>query len=402
MATKLESVQQALLQRVRIADTERIALDAGWQRVLAETVAADMDFPPFDRSPLDGYAVIAAEVEKANQEQPVVLREVESVAAGEMPSQRVEPGTACRIMTGAPLPGGATGVVKLEDTMRQAPRIHIFNGAGAARNICRRGEEIARGEAAVTAGTVLNSGVMGTLALLGRARPLVYKRPRVGIIATGSELAMVAAPLVPGTIHDSNSYMLAAQVREAGAEPVLYGVVRDDVAAICSSIDQAWDCDMILTTGGVSVGDYDLVRQVFVRLGITALCERVNMKPGMPVLAGLLDDRILAGLSGNPSAASMAFEQIIRPLLLKMGGRTSWWRQSARATMTKPFTKGAGGKRFVWAYSWLGDTGLLVEPLPLQGNGMLRSAIAANALIAMEAGSPPIGTGENIEVILLH
>jgi molybdopterin molybdotransferase len=402
MASKLETVQQALLEIVRVADVERIPLEACWHRVLAENMAADMDFPPFDRSPLDGYAVIASEVDTASREQPVVLREVESIAAGEMPHQTVATGTACRIMTGAPLPGGATGVVKLEDTARLGRRIHIFNGEGAARNICRRGEEIAYGEVAVAAGTVLNSGAMGTLALLGRGRPLVHKQPRVGIIVTGSELAMVDDALEPGKIHDSNSYMLGAQVREAGGEPVLYGVIRDDVRAICAIVDEARDCDMILTTGGVSVGDYDLARLVFARLGITALCERVNMKPGMPVLAGLFDDRLLVGLSGNPAAASIAFEQIIRPLLLKMGGRRDWWRQSARATMTKPFGKGSGIKRFVWAYSWMGEQGLLVEPLPLQGNGMLKSAIAANSLIALEAGSPPIGQGENIEVILLH
>jgi molybdopterin molybdotransferase len=402
MASKLETVQQTLLEVVRTAGTELLPLEQCWQRVLAEDVAADMDFPPFDRSPLDGYAVIAAEVEAAGRERPVVLREVESVAAGEVPRQIVVSGTACRIMTGAPLPEGATGVVKLEDTVRLGRRIHILNGAGAARNICRRGEEIAAGEVAVAAGTLLNSGAMGTLALLGRARPLVHRRPRVGIIVTGSELATVDDALPPGKIHDSNSYMLGAQVRDAGAEPVLFGVIRDDVSAICAVIEKAGDCDMVITTGGVSVGDYDLARLVFTRLGIATLCERVDMKPGMPVLAGLLADRLVVGLSGNPAAASIAFEQIIRPLLLKMGGRKAWWRQSARGTMTKAFAKGSGARRFVWAYSWLGEAGLLVEPLPLQGNGMLKSAIAANSLIAVEAGSPPIGAGENIQVILLH
>lgn len=402
MASKLETVQQTLLSVVRVTSVERIPLETCWRRVLAENVAADMDFPPFDRSPLDGYAVIAADVETASMDRPIILHEVESVAAGEVPREKVVAGTACRIMTGAPLPLGATGVVKLEDTVRLGRRIHILSGAGAARNICRRGEELAHGEVAVAAGTVLNSGAMGTLALLGCARPLVHARPRVGIIVTGSELAMVDDALPPGKIHDSNSYMLAAQIRDAGAEPVLFGVIRDDVGAICSIVDRARDCDMILTTGGVSVGDYDLAKLAFGRLGVAPLCERVNMKPGMPVLAGLFGDRLLVGLSGNPAAASIAFEQIIRPLLLKMGGRKAWWRQSARATMTKPFAKASGSKRFVWAYSWMGDAGLLVEPLPLQGNGMLKSAIAANSLIALEAGSPPVGQGEAIEVILLN
>ena len=402
MVSNLETVQQALLGLVGTTDIERLPLEACWQRVLAENVVADMDFPPFDRSPLDGYAVIASEVEKAGLDAPVVLREIDSVPAGQTPHEKITPGTACRIMTGAPLPEGATGVVKLEDTERRGREIRILNGAGAARNICRRGEEIAHGEIAVAAGTVLNSGAMGTLALLGRGRPLVHTRPRVGIIVTGSELTTVDAPLAPGKIHDSNSYMLAAQVRDAGAEPVLFGVFHDNVDTICAVVEQARHCDLILTTGGVSVGDYDLAGRVFTRLGVTPLCERVNMKPGMPVLAGQLDARLIIGLSGNPSAASIAFEQIIRPLLLKMGGRKTWWRQSMRATMTKPFAKTSASKRFVWAYSWMGEQGMLVEPLPLQGNGMLKSAIAANALISLEAGSPPVGPGENINVILLH
>ncbi|MHC1711251.1 MAG: gephyrin-like molybdotransferase Glp [Solidesulfovibrio sp.] len=402
MALNLDLVQQSLLNVARIVDTETVALEQCWQRVLAESVVADIDFPPFDRSPLDGYAVIAAEVEGASPVDPVILQEIDIVPAGEVAHVAVRPGTACRIMTGAPLPVGATGVVKKEDTTRLGDLVQINQGKGAGKNVCRQGEELRRGESALSPGTVINTGCMGTLALLGRDKPLVFRRPRVGILGTGSELAMVSDKLVPGKIHDSNSYMLCAQVREAGGEPVLLGVIHDEVAAIGKRLDQALDCDMVITTGGVSTGDYDLVKEVFTGLGVTLLFEKVRMKPGMPGLGGVRGEQLFVGLSGNPAAASISFEQIIRPVLLKMGGRTAWWRRSARATMTKSFAKGGGPKRFVWAYSWLGETGLLVEPLPLQGNGMLRSSIRANSLISVEENSPPIRQGENIEVLLLQ
>jgi molybdopterin molybdotransferase len=402
MASQLERAQQILLDAARTVGTERQALQQCWQRVLAEDIIAGIDFPPFDRSPLDGYALIAKEVETATAAAPVVLRQIESVAAGEVAKRTVRPGTACRIMTGAPLPAGATGVVRLEDTISRGDWIEVRHGLGASNNVCRRGDVIGRGERMLSSGKVINRGVMGTLALLGRSNPMVFKRPRVGLLATGSEIVAIDAQLTPGKIHDLNSYMLSAQVREAGGEPLFLGVIGDAVEAICQGIDQAVDCDMIVTTGGVSVGDYDLMRQAFARLGIALLSENCSMKPGMFLLAGLRNGQLCIGLSGNPAAAGISFEQILWPVLLKMGGRKSWRRHSVLGKMAKPYTKGFGPKRFLWAHSWLDQDDLVVEPLPLRWNGMLRSAMTANSLIAVDENCPPIEKGEDIEVILLH
>lgn len=402
MDMQLQISQQTLLDAARIVDTERESLEHCWQRVLAEDIVAETDFPHFNRSQVDGYALIAGDVQGATASHPVMLRPIESVAAGDVARFTVTPGTACRIMTGAPLPHGATGVVRLEDTECLGDKILVKLGIGADGNVCRRGEEIARGEKVLSSGKVINRGVMGTLALLGRSNPLVFKRPRVAILATGSEVVSVEAPLTPGKIHDLNSYMLSAQAREAGADPILLGAVRDDLGAIFRSIDETVDCEMIITTGGVSAGDYDLTREAFAALGVSLFSGTNRVKPGFPVLAGERNGRLLVALPGNPAAACLSFEQMILPVLMKMGGRKTWQRQSVLGKMAKPFEKGLGPKRFMWARSWLDRDDLIVEPLPLRWSGMLRSAISANSLIAFEENGPPIDKGEDTEVILLR
>jgi molybdopterin molybdotransferase len=400
MAVKLEVAQELLLEAAAVGPKEQVPLAECHQRVLAEPVIADSDFPPFDRSPLDGYALIASEVAEASAARPVVLRVVDDIPAGTTPRAAVTAGTAARIMTGAPLPSGATGVVRLEDTNTAGDEVSVLAGAGAEANICRRGEEIAAGEEVASVGTAVNAGVMGMLALTGTSRPWVYRRPRVALVATGSEVVSLEAPLSPGTIRNSNSYMLSSQVSDAGAEAAMVGISRDDIAEIAALFDQAAGSDLVISTGGVSTGDYDLMAEVYRSLGITILFDRVAMKPGMPVLAGLKDGRLYVGLSGNPAAACVAFEALVRPVLLKMAGRRDWWRPKLRATLATSFTKGSGAVRFVWARCWQQGEGLIAEPLGYQGNGMLKSAIAANALIVLAENSP-LAAGSKVTVILV-
>jgi molybdopterin molybdotransferase len=401
MALKLEVAQEILLNAVAIAATEEVPLEECWQRVLAENVVSEMDFPPFDRSPLDGYAVIAGDVLQASEQTPVKLQEIENIPAGVTPVKTVVPGTATRIMTGAPIPSGATGVVRLEDTLVDGDRVTIFTGKNAADSICRKGEEIQGGDTVVKAGTLINAGVMGMLAVMGKAKPLVYRKPRVALIATGSEIIPVDGPLLPGKIRNSNSYMLGAQVRDAGGQVKLLGTAPDDVEHIIRLISSAPDSDIYITTGGASVGDYDLIGEVFAQMGVTILFDRVSIKPGMPVLAGVKDGKLYVGLSGNPAAASISFEQVVRPVLMKMSGRSCWWRPQVRAVLAAPFGKSTGAKRFVWSRCWQKGHDMLVEPLGQQGNGMLKSAVVANSLIIIHENSPPLPAGVEVEVILL-
>lgn len=401
MAVKLEIAQQVLLAQAVVLPTESISLEMSWRRILAQEVVAQSDFPPFDRSPLDGYALLANEAAGALPEHPVVLTEIDSIAAGQVSKATIKAGTACRIMTGAPIPAGTTGVVRVEDTIVTGKQVQVLSGQGLDQNICRQGEEIAAGEKVIAPGIAINMGVMGMLAVLGIDRPLVYKQPRVVLIATGSELIEVHQELTPGKIRNSNSYMLSAQVKEAGAEALLLGTAKDDVDEIIGMITAASDFDVCITTGGASLGDYDLIGEIFSKLGITILFERISMKPGMPVLAGVKAGKLYIGLSGNPAAASVAFEQVVRPVLLKMAGRTNWWRPVVKAQLAVPFAKSGGAKRFIWSRCWQGSEGLLVEPLRLQGHGMLKSAIGANALLVVPEDSPPLAAGEWLETLLL-
>ena len=401
VSVKLEIAQEILLNLVTVMPKERVALQECWRRILGESVTSDMDFPPFTRSPLDGYALIAEDVTTATPENPVILEQIDYIPAGGNPSKTISAGTASRIMTGAPIPPNATGVIRLEDTIVNGDSVSIVDGRGAEKNICLQGEEIFLGEEVVSQGTIINFGVMGMLAVLGKSRPYVFRKPRVALIATGSEIVPVDFPLAPGKIRNSNSYMLSAQVTEAGGQTVLMGNASDNIDEIAHLLESASDCDLFVTTGGASVGDYDLIGEVYKKLGITLLFDRVSMKPGMPVLAGTRDGKLYLGLSGNPAAAAMSFEQLVRPVLMKMAGRKVWWRPRIKGILASPFKKKTGAKRFVWARCWQAETDMLVEPSRALGNGMLKSAMGANALIVIPEDSSPLAVGTEVEVILL-
>ncbi len=398
---KLDAAREVLLQVVEVMPKEIVPLEDCWRRVMAETVVADMDYPPFDRSPLDGYALIAGEVAGATLHRPVKLRQIDNIPAGTVSERCVTLGTASRIMTGAPIPPGATGVVRLEDTKADGDSVYIFAGWGADKNICFRGEEMVAQDQVIAAGTVINFGVMGMLAALGKASPQVFSKPRVAIIATGSEIVSVHEQLAAGKIRNSNSYMISAQVQEAGALTVMMGSARDDINEIAGLMLNVPECELVITTGGASVGDYDLIGAVYKKLGIKLLFSRVSMKPGMPVLAGIKDGKLYIGLSGNPAAAAISFEQLVRAVLMKIGGRKIWERPRVQVTLTQPFRKKTGSTRFVWARCWQDNQIMFAEPLKHSSNGMLKGAINANSLLIIPENSPPLPTGTNGDAILL-
>jgi len=401
MAISLEEAREILLPLVQVLPVEKVPVEMSYGRILADALCAESDFPPFDRSPLDGYALIASEVYSATLEKPVILRQVDNVPAGSVSEITIQRGTACRIMTGAPLPAGATGVVRLENTKVIGDQVYVFEGRETEKQICLKGEEIAAGEELIAAGVKIGFGAMGMLALNGEAMPSVYRQPRAALLATGSEIISVEKQLTPGKIRNSNSYMLSGQVIDAGSRPVILRNVPDEREAIIAGLKEAEQYDIVITTGGASVGDRDLIADVFRSIGVHVFFERVEMKPGMPVVAGVKGEKLFLGLSGNPAAASISFEQIIRPLLLKMGGRKTWYRPQVQARLAVPFKKSTGAKRFVWARWWQENSQLFVEPSAMQGNGMLKSAIAANSLMIIPANSPPLPVGTEVSVMLL-
>lgn len=393
MALLLEEALAILLEKVQLQGGNPVPLAECYQRVLAENIVANMDFPPFDRSPLDGYAVRMVDVQHASVAQPVVLIQVDDVPAGSCPTKKVEAGQATRIMTGAKIPEGADAIVRLEDIEVNGDRVSIFAPVGMG-NICRQGEEIHRGQIVLQAGTVLRDGALGLLAMLGCAEPLVYDQPKVAILATGTELISVDQPLSPGKIRNSNNYMLMAKVREAGCQPILLGQVCDDLELIKQKITGHGDIGMYITTGGASVGDYDLMEQLFAKLNIPMLFTRLAMKPGMPVMAGYWGNTLLVALSGNPASANVSFEALLRPVLRKMSGATVTQRPTGRAKLKTAFTKPSQARRFIWAHCEFEAGILYATPIGFQGNGMLSGMLPANCLLDIPANSDclPIGT----------
>jgi len=400
MALLLEDALGMLLARTQLQGQKRIPLAECYQRILAEDIATEMDFPPFDRSPLDGYAVRMVDVQHASFAQPVVLKQVDNVPAGSVPSKKIQAGQATRIMTGAQIPEGADAVIRLEDIEVNQDRVRIFAPVEST-NICKQGEELRKGEIVLRQGTVLGDGALGLLAMLGRDQPLVYNQPQVAILATGTELIGVEQPLSPGKIRNSNNYMLMAKVREAGCQPILLGQVCDDLELIEQKLTGHKNIGMYITTGGASVGDYDLMQKLFAKLNIPMLFSRLAMKPGMPVMAGYWCDTLLVALSGNPASANVSFEVLLRPVLKKMSGATVVERPTSHGILKKAFTKSSPSRRFVWARCEFEDGILYAEPMGFQGNGMLSGLLLANALLDIPANSDDLQIGAEVAVRLL-
>lgn len=400
MALLLEDALAILLKKIQSQGQNRIPLEECYQRILAEDIVAEMDFPPFDRSPLDGYAVRMVDVQRASSEKPVVLKQVDNVPAGSVPCKKVEMGQATRIMTGAKIPEGADAVIRLEDIKVNQDSVSIFAPVEIA-NICRQGEEIRSGEIVLQQGTVLRDGALGLLAMLGQAEPLVYDQPKVAILATGTELIGIDQPLSSGKIRNSNNYMLMAKVREAGCQPILLGQVHDDLELIEQKLTGHKNIGMFITTGGASVGDYDLMERLFAKLNIPMLFTRLAMKPGMPVMAGYWRDTLLVALSGNPASANVSFEALLRPVLRKMSGATVFYRPTSRAKLKKAFMKPSPSRRFIWARCEFEDGILYAEPMGFQGNGMLAGMLRANALLDIPANSDSLQVGTEIVARLL-
>lgn len=401
MTVHLEEALSILLGQAEVVPKERLKLEDCHGRVLAEDITSDIDFPPFNRSPLDGFAVRSEDIRGACPEKPSYIMQVDYVPAGSTPNKIIRSGQAARIMTGAPIPEGADAVVRLEDTCSLDGRIGILHTDRAAFNICSRGEEITKGEIVLRRGEVLNDGALALLALLGRYKPLIYRKPEVAILATGSELVSVDETLRPGKIRDSNSYMMFSKVLRAGGQPILLGHVQDDVSLFIEKLETAPDVPLYITTGGASVGDYDLMEDLFKCLNIPILFKRVAIKPGMPVIAGKWNNSLIIALSGNPAAGSVSFETLVRPTLRKIAGFYNYTHTTVQVTLDGEYKKASIARRFIWArcYSYQGI--IYAKPLRHQGNGMLKSMVEANALLDIPAGTPELSLGEKVEAILL-
>jgi molybdopterin molybdotransferase len=412
----VEEALERILSYVNVLEPEEKPILEALGQALAEDVIASFNIPPLDNSAMDGYAVQAASTVGASPSAPVELRVVGELAAGYVFEGEVAPGTAVRIMTGAPVPPGADTVVPFEETeeaVHEAPtavrpldeRVRILTEARPGSNIRRAGEDIREGQRVLARGVVLRPAEIGLLASVGRSTATVIRRPVVAVLSTGDELVEVGEPLRPGRIYDSNAYSLATLIERYGGIPKVLGIARDKVEALVDKIHQGLDADMLITSAGVSRGDYDMVKDVLAREGKIDFWTAA-MKPGKPLAFGFFRSgrrRIPhIGLPGNPVSSMVSFELFARPAIFKMMGKTHWQKPAIRA-IAKDRIVNRGDPRRYFARCVVTEEGgryyaSLTGP---QGSGILSSMAAANALTVIPEDVDVVEPGEEITVMML-
>jgi molybdopterin molybdotransferase len=381
---------------------EEISIADSFERILAEDIVAGFPLPPFCRSPLDGYALRAADTAGADEANPASLRITQTIYAGEVPTEPLSSGETAAVTTGAPLPEGSDTVIKFEDIRREGDTISIRSALRAGENVVPQGEDIAQGEKVLEKGAHITPAAVGLLASLGFVKVSVYKKPRVAVISLGDELLEMGQALRPGKIYNSNLYALAAQIREAGGAAFPLGIIPDEKTAIAGALNNALaEYDMILTTGGASVGGKDLIKEAIALSGATTLFWKVGMKPGTPAVCGEKDRKLIVGLSGNPSAAMITFLMLVRPLLRAMAGKRSGNLPEVSAVMEQPFTKKSSQRRLLRAVVAWKDGAYHAIPAGIQSPGALKSMVICNALIDIPAEHGPLHTGEEVKALLL-
>jgi len=394
-----------ILEHIAPLAIERVPLLDALGMVLAEPVRAPMTLPAWDNSAMDGYAVRGSDIDAASADHPVSLRVLETVAAGRFATQPVGDGEAIRIMTGAPIPDGADTVVRVEDTDGGTVRVLVTNARDARRNVRPRGEDFCEGDSLLDRGAPLGAAQLGVLASIGRSTVDVYRRPRVAIMGSGDELVDVDGfheVLAGRKIVSTNGYTLQALVRDAGGEPVNLGVATDDPASLKNHLQRAGGCDLVLTSAGVSVGEFDYTREVVQSLGAEMKFWRVRMRPGAPLGFGLLGSAPWIGLPGNPVSAMVTFELFVRPVLRRMLGHTRLFRRPVPVVLEERVTIGARLTHFLRAIVSTGNGVLVTARLTgPQGSGILTSMSRANALLVVPEDRPVVEAGETLHALPL-
>lgn len=397
---ELDKALDIILDSVEsIGDTEEIELEDGLGRILAEDFYAPMDNPPFARSPLDGFALRAEDTYMASESNPVTFKVIDKVYAGTTSHKELESFETIRIMTGGKMPLGSDCVIRLEDSLEDGENIIIRGPLKPFENYCYKGEDIRSGQLLLNKTTKLSAIHLGVLGSMGQDRIKVIRRPRIGILVTGDEIIEYSLPLIDGKIYDTNGIMLGSRLRELGFDYVKIKTQGDDPESVGNSIVENIDgLDLLITTGGVSVGDKDIFHEVIDFIEAKQLFWRVKIKPGTPVMYSIFKGKPILSLSGNPFAALATFELLARPLIGKLSLDSSIETRRVRARLLKEFKKISKNRRFIRGIYRDGDIDL---PEGGHSSGMLLSMKDCNALIDIEAGNTGLKKFDEVGVVLL-
>jgi molybdopterin molybdotransferase len=371
-------------------------------RVPVEDIVSDCDIPAFDYSAMDGYALVSSDSIGASAGSGIKLKVAGEFRAGGDTSATVGPGEAVKIMTGAPIPEGADAVIMVENTEEKDGVVEIFEEVEKGKNIRFAGEEIKSGDIVLTQGSLITPACIGMLASLGRSMIKVSEKPRVAILTTGDEVINIEEKMEPGKVRNSNAYSLYSQIIESGGIPVNKGIARDSKENLRTSLEECLDCDIIVTSGGVSMGEYDYVKDVMNELGMDEKFWKVAMRPGKPNLFGTIKGKPFFGLPGNPVSTMIGFEVFVRPTIMKMLGCYGEQRREVEALLEEDVKTKKGLTFFVRAQTRWEDGGYVTKTTGLQGSGMLSSMVKANSFIITSEDEETVKKGSRVKVRLLR
>ncbi|MCY4538042.1 MAG: molybdopterin molybdotransferase MoeA [Chloroflexi bacterium] len=411
--TPLLNVDSALaniLANMKTLPAETVSLSESHNRVIAEDIVSPIDLPPFDNSAMDGYAICSEDSVDADHANPVALSVAMDILAGSAPNRRLEPGQAARIMTGAPVPAGATAVIPVEDTDDDWQKgdssplpaeVRLYRQLAPGENIRRAGENIAAGATVMTAGAVIGPAEIGMLAGIGCPRVDVIRRPKVAILSSGDELVDIYDDLAPGKIRDTNGYTLAALIRQSGGIPIRLPIAKDTMESIRALYRRALETkpDMLISTAGVSVGAADLVKAVMNELGDIDFW-RINMRPGKPLAYGTIQGLPFFGLPGNPVSTMVTFEVLVKPALAKIAGRP-YKQQTVKAITAGPL-KSDGRRSYNRVILSQENGRIMAQTTGIQSSGALMSMVKADGLAIIPEGVTLAPAGSELDVILLR
>ncbi|MGO9569254.1 MAG: gephyrin-like molybdotransferase Glp [Desulfomonilaceae bacterium] len=396
-----EEARRQVLARVPILGSERVTLLEGLGRVLAREVTASRDVPHEGNSAMDGYAVRHEDVTGASNECPARLRVIGESLAGRPYADRVGPGQAVRIMTGGLIPLGADTVVMSEASSAQGDAVELAADPGAGANVRIKGQYVHYGEVLLNPGDLIGPSEVGILATLGMPEVDVHKRAVVAVLSTGDELVDLDQPLGPDKVYSSNAYSLAAQVMECGGVAISLGTSSDNEKELAIKLSAGLSSDALVTSGGVSIGRHDLVKQALSNLGMELVFWKVAMKPGKPFLFGMFGQKPVFGLPGNPGAATISFEQFVRPALLRMMGHQELLRPVAEAELAGESVARSDRIHFIRCGLEVANGVLNARVIPKLKPAMIRTTVAVDGLIVVEPGNGVIEPGEKVTVQIL-